>query len=368
MTDTVSSYLPALFGDSTTAAASALPAGIGLSDPAAMAAIGGTGGALPGFGAGMAAGFDPTTAAAGLPGMATSFAGMPGGLNLSGWGGDPRGAAYAPVGVPTSPGSPQSAAVSYGSAVPQIPSGGAAGGTSAGPGLSSSAISAPQGVGLSGAQVGDFSGSSSAQPSSVGGTSSANIGGATTPPTPDKGVPNSILSAWNDPSSGNIMKAVGNNIGPLISGAGLGAAALRGNQTMPGQNQISATAAQLGAQGQTLQNYLTSGTLPPGVAESLHSAGEAAKASIRSQYAARGMTGSDAEMRDLASVDTGIVTQGASIASNLLSQGIQESNLSAQLYNTIMGAAVQQDAQLGQAISHFASSMVPQQQITLKTG
>ena len=189
----------------------------------------------------------------------------------------------------------------------------------------------------------------------------------TTPPA-EKGVPNSILSAWNDPSSSNIMKAVGNNIGPLISGASLGAAALRGNQKMPGETQLNATAAHLGAQGKTLQDYITNGTLPPGVAQSLHSAGEAAKATIRSQYAARGMTGSDAEQRDLAAVDTGIVTNGASIASNLLSTGIQESQLSAQLYSTIMNAAVQQDEQLGKAISGFASSMVPQPQISLKLG
>ena len=187
---------------------------------------------------------------------------------------------------------------------------------------------------------------------------------ATPAATPQSGW-DAATAAFKDPSLGNIVTALGKNAGPLISGGGLLASVLRGNQPMPGQAAIGAQAAQLGAQGQQLSNYLASGTLPPGVAQSLHSAGEAAKASIRSQYASRGMTGSDAEARDLANVDTGIVSQGASIASDLLSKGVSESGLSAQLYQTLMNEAIQQDSQLGSAISSFASSMAPQPQIVL---
>jgi hypothetical protein len=165
-------------------------------------------------------------------------------------------------------------------------------------------------------------------------------------------------SLWNAiTGKGSWKDAIGNNIGTALSAAPLALAAIKGNQAMPGQNAIASEAAALESQGKTLQSYVTDGTLPPGVATQLHQAGEAAKASIRSQYAARGMTGSSAEATDLANVDNTIVGQGASIASSLLQQGMNETNMSAQLYSTIMNNAVQQDAQLGNAISAFASGI-----------
>ena len=198
------------------------------------------------------------------------------------------------------------------------------------------------------------------------GESTAGAGGSVDNPTSlgytplgsDAGAGGASAPGWGDAAK-SFLKDYGSVLGPGVSGAGLVANLIKGNQPMPGENALKSQAAQFASQGQTLQSYLTNGTLPPGVATSLHSAGEAAKASIRSQYAARGMTGSDAEARDLANVDTSIVTQGASIASDLLSKGVQESGLSAQLYQTIMNAATQQDAQLGKAISGFAQSLVP---------
>lgn len=230
-----------------------------------------------------------------------------------------------------------------------------------------------------GPSMGLFSVTDAPQATTTTGTSSYNTGGAFGPQNPDgggmgpggnapatgytplgseAGTGGASAPGWGDAAK-SFLKDYGSVIGPGVSGAGLVANLIKGNQPMPGENALKTQAAQFASQGQTLQSYLTNGTLPPGVATSLHSAGEAAKASIRSQYAARGMTGSDAEARDLANVDTSIVTQGASIASNLLSQGVQESNLSSQLYRTIMNAATQQDAQLGQAISGFAQSLVP---------
>jgi hypothetical protein len=233
--------------------------------------------------------------------------------------------------------------------------------------------------------MGMFSVTDAPQATTTTGTSSYNTGGAFGPQNPEggglgpggnapatgytplgseAGTGGASAPGWGDAAKG-FLKDYGSVIGPGVSGAGLVANLIKGNQPMPGENALKTQAAQLASQGQTLQSYLTNGTLPPGVATSLHSAGEAAKASIRSQYAARGMTGSDAEARDLANVDTSIVTQGASIASNLLQQGVQESGLSAKLYQTIMDAATQQDAQLGQAISGFAQSLVPRQNITI---
>ena len=314
-------------------------------------------GALSGFGS-AGSGFTPAFAAGGLPETYTPGANVTPVL---------PGANVTPV----LPGATPSSAAAGAYAPASIASTTGAATPGAGSGAVSSA--APSSVGSGGAGHGDFGLSSGSladsggvkpttafSPGGVGAAPNTNIGGNVAPPPVDK-----PATGWMD-SAKSFLKDYGPMAGVGLSALNLGAAALRGNQTMPGQAQISQTAAQLGAQGKTLQDYLTNGTLPPGVATSLHSAGEAAKATIRSQYAARGMTGSDAEQRDLANVDTGLVSQGASIASNLLSQGVQESGLAAQLYSTIMNAATQQDAALGQAISGFASSLVPSQSVTLK--
>ena len=257
------------------------------------------------------------------------------------------------------------------SAVSQYAAPAAAGASAAGGAAPGAApVAMPASVGPIGAGGGMFIGSADAAPSSVSGTSSYNTGGAFGPSAHSLGgATTDVASAggapgWADAAK-SFVKDYGSLAGPAVSGGGLLASLVKGNQRMPGESELRTQAASLAAQGQTLRDYVTNGTLPPGVATSLHSAGEAAKASIRSQYAARGMTGSDAEARDLANVDTSIVTQGASIAANLLSRGIQESQLSANLYNTIMNAATQEDAQLSQAISGFAQSLVPRQNIII---
>jgi hypothetical protein len=69
------------------------------------------------------------------------------------------------------------------------------------------------------------------------------------------------------------------------------------------------------------------------------------------------MSGSSAEAQDLANAQQVAQTQGTSIAMNLLNTGIQESQLSSQLYTQIMNEALQQDQQLGSAIGSFASAL-----------
>jgi hypothetical protein len=146
--------------------------------------------------------------------------------------------------------------------------------------------------------------------------------------------------------------------GPLALGAaGLASSVLQGDKKPAYQGQVSAEAAQMSAQGQELQSYLTSGTLPPGVSAGLASANSSAAATIRSQYASRGQTGSSAEAQDLANLNATTVSQGAQIASNLLQQGVSESEFSAQLYQGLMDASVKQDAALSTSIANFAGGM-----------
>ena len=85
-----------------------------------------------------------------------------------------------------------------------------------------------------------------------------------------------------------------------------------------------------------------------------------AKATIRSQHAAQGTSGSSAEMQELSNVDTTMTTQGANMAMQLFSTGLSEAGMSAQLYQLILQTALTQDQQLGSAVGRFASSLAPQ--------
>ena len=124
---------------------------------------------------------------------------------------------------------------------------------------------------------------------------------------------------------------------------------------------LSQQAANLNAQGSQLQSYLQSGQLPPGVQQGLDSAAEAAKAAIRSKYAAMGggAETSSAAVQDIANVDVVKETQGANIALSLLQQGVSETQLSSQLYTELLNATLANDQQLSSSIGNFASSLVP---------
>lgn len=170
--------------------------------------------------------------------------------------------------------------------------------------------------------------------------------------------PASSGSAFLDkPGFGTFKDMLIANPGAAVSAAGIGADALKNNQMVKGQRQIQNTAGQLGAQGQALQGYLQTGTLPPGVQGSINQAAEAQKASIRSRYANEGGSGSSAMQTDLAAVDAWAKGQGTETALKLLDTGINESALSATLYQDIARNSLEQDNALGSAISKFASSL-----------
>jgi len=143
----------------------------------------------------------------------------------------------------------------------------------------------------------------------------------------------------------------------VLSALGLAANMLKGNQMPKYSGQLSAEAAQLQAQGAQLQGYLTSGTLPPGVGASLSAAHDSVAATIRSQYAARGMSGSSAEMQDLNNLAQTTVTQGAQIASNLLQTGVSEQQFASGLYQNLMATSMQQDTNMSNAIAGFTNAM-----------
>lgn len=126
---------------------------------------------------------------------------------------------------------------------------------------------------------------------------------------------------------------------------------------MPETQPLEQSAGQLAATGNNLQSYLTSGTLPPGAAEAVNSATEAAKAQIRSNYANLGLTGSTMEQQALGMADQNAAAQTFSIANQLMAEGANFTNLSDQLYQNILNETLRQDTSFQQALASFSGGL-----------
>ena len=198
-----------------------------------------------------------------------------------------------------------------------------------------------------------------------GGTYTLAQGASAGAPASPPGFIDSVKAADPGGALSAVGRGISNNPALALGGALIGYDVLKGNQVPKGENAINAEATQLGAQATQLQSYLASGTLPPGVATALKQAASSAEAAIRSQYAARGESGSSAEQADLANVQNTIVSQGASIATNLLNSGIQEGQLAAQLYGQIMNQSLASDQQLTQALGVLAAASARPTTVTL---
>lgn len=169
-------------------------------------------------------------------------------------------------------------------------------------------------------------------------------------------------------TGGNLNKS---DLGTILSGGGLLMNVLGGQKKLPGEAQINraagnleATAAGQAALGTQLESFLQSGKLPPGLQTGLRSATEAAKTTIRSQYAQRGMSGSSAEAQDMQNAEDRAVAAGQQVALQLLQQGAsmvgQAANtegMAAQLYQAILADALNRDHDLGSAIGSFSSAL-----------
>lgn len=170
--------------------------------------------------------------------------------------------------------------------------------------------------------------------------------------------PNTVGQFLNNPLSlDNFGSMLSANAGSLVAGGGLAANLIEGNKPVKGENQVNQAAATDTAQGQQLQSYLASGTLPPGIQQGINQQAEAQKAQIRSRYAQMGGSGSSAEQQDLAAVDQQSQAQGSAIALQLLQAGMNESNEGSSLYQSIAQNALQQDKDLGSSLSAFVSSL-----------
>lgn len=168
--------------------------------------------------------------------------------------------------------------------------------------------------------------------------------------------PTSFDNFLDKPRVGTAFDVVKANPGAAISAAGLGLDALKGNQVSGAEKNLQAEAGGLAGQGQQLEGYLQSGNLPPGLQQGITQASDSAKATIRSQYAARGMSGSSAEQQDLAAVDERAQAQGAQMAMQLLQTGISETGMASGLYEQLLNQNLANDKGLSSAIANFATA------------
>lgn len=221
---------------------------------------------------------------------------------------------------------------------------------------------AAPGAGASDSGVGAlFPGQGTAANSSVvglpaGGTAAPS---AVSPPlgieTPTQ--PQSFLSQAGD----YVTKAIGkqNPLTLAVGGAGLLRDLIMGGQTPKGENAVSAEAAQLAGQGRQLSEYLSSGTLPPGAQAAIDQYVKAGTAGINSKYASMGVdpNTSTAAAEEINALRLNAEAQSFNIADSLLTQGINESQISAGLFGDLVKMNQQQATDTGNAISSFTTAL-----------
>lgn len=155
---------------------------------------------------------------------------------------------------------------------------------------------------------------------------------------------------------GNVGTALANNIAPLAAAGGIGLDALKGNKQSGAEKNITAQAGQESAQGQQLENYLQTGTLPAGMQAGVNQNLQSTIASIKSRYASMGMSGSSAEAQDIANAQSQAQAASAQMQEQLLSTGIQETGMSSQLYSELLKNSMANDTNLSNAIASFAAA------------
>jgi hypothetical protein len=152
----------------------------------------------------------------------------------------------------------------------------------------------------------------------------------------------------------SIISKIAANPGILASGGLLGIEAMRQNKPLPEQAQLNQLGAQTAATGSQLSSYLGTGTLPPGANESIKLATSAAKSQVKSTAAQLGLSGSTWEADRLAQIDQQASAQGEQIATQLLQQGANYTQLSTAIFQNLLKDTLAQDQAFSNALSNFA--------------
>lgn len=151
----------------------------------------------------------------------------------------------------------------------------------------------------------------------------------------------------------------------LIPAATIGYSVYRGMQTPPeieAMQRMAAGAAGRSAAANAGAIEAMHGNLPGGAQASIDQALAAARARIRSNYAALGMTGSTPEAQDLAYAELAATAQAFQIGQQMAQTGFQAAagadTLSAQLYESILASETARGTALGNALAEFAAGLV----------
>lgn len=152
-----------------------------------------------------------------------------------------------------------------------------------------------------------------------------------------------------------------NPLGIAAAGIGLGMNMLKKPSMGANADKLQAQAAQLGAQGQVLRDYLATGTLPPGLQAKLDQATQAAKARIIANHAKNGMNTDPAQnsalAQELNAVDINAVAAMADAQVKMLHEGINETGLSSQLYQALLKMDREDQHDLMNAIANFSAAL-----------
>lgn len=189
-------------------------------------------------------------------------------------------------------------------------------------------------------------------------TGAATIGGNAAAPGASPAASGSIFDKL---VAGATNSVTSNPIGTALGAGALGYNIYKGSQTDPLVKQLQSSAGSLNAQGQQLQAYLQSGTLPAGLQAQVQQANAAAKARVIANHAHNGQSTDPSQnsalAQELNSIDQQSTIQIATIGQQLLTTGINETGLSDQLYAQLIGLDRQQSANTGAAIANFAAAL-----------
>lgn len=160
----------------------------------------------------------------------------------------------------------------------------------------------------------------------------------------------------------SVLGGVGSNA--LLKTLGIGAAStalakdMSTANNIPGLEQVQQAAQQAQQTGTQLSSYLETGTLPPQIQASVDQATKDGITAIKARFAQMGVApGSSQERQAIAQLQQNAAVQGGQLASQLLSQGLSQTQLSAELYKSLTGINMDLNKQTGQAITNLATAL-----------
>lgn len=162
------------------------------------------------------------------------------------------------------------------------------------------------------------------------------------------------LGSSTQPVGSAFTNFLSSNANLAVPAGLIGYEAIESGKEPKGFNQLQSEAGQDMVEGQNLESYLSSGTLPPGLSGAVQQNLASQQAAIKSRYAAMGASGSSAEQQDLANAASQSQAQSAELAMNLLQQGITETGQSSGIYENLLKDVNQSDSGLTSALAAFA--------------